>query len=291
MTKSFSSSSNLKRKIIITKKWNNDLIGEEIEQDLEWHRDEEPRCAVGGDPWLFRFVHKQSTGEQLVEKSLRFGHNLSFYLEKEIGLLHLAKILKIPDAIQIHSIYQAKRRKFYTQFSILFPRFDIFTTDLILSLTLTEIFNIIQQLSNALKSLHHHNIVHRDIKTSNIVYDSQNKEVYIIDFGHAELLFPGIVHQFKAGIRGYRAPEVGEFNSIFPQSDLYSLDVLLINLLIPTLTPVVTRKLNFDEEMIEKDLIDWKIYLRTKKVSEYRSKILVYFKSADQSSPFDPLLL
>ena len=84
---------------------------------------------------------------------------------------------------------------------------------------------------------------------------------------------------------------MGEFNSILPQSDLYSLGVLLINLLIPTLTPIVIRKLNFDKEMIKKDLNDWKIYLRTKKVSEYRSKISKYVKSVDESSPFDPLLL
>ena len=54
------------------------------------------------------------------------------------------------------------------------------------------------------------------------------------------------------------------------------------------MAPIVNRKLNFDKEMTEKDLIDWKNYLSTKRVSKYRSKIVKHVKN---SSSIDPLLL
>lgn len=47
----------------------------------------------------------------------------------------------------------------------------------------TNISKIMRQLLEALEYFHSHHIVHRDIKTSNLLYDIQNERLYVIDLG------------------------------------------------------------------------------------------------------------
>ena len=156
-----------------------------------------------------------------------------------------------------------------------------------------DIQEIALQISNALQLMHQYKIVHRDIKTSNMVYDSQNKEAYIIDFGHAELLYPDAKHQFRVGTRAFRAPELDEGYLILPHSDLYSLGVFLFNLLIPHLLPLIFTHNNNTATVgqeIEDTLNLWSSELSKNDVANFRSKIATLFSSSS-SSHLDPLLL
>ena len=75
------------------------------------------------------------------------------------------------------------------------------------NLTLTEVIDIMTQLTDGISHAHSSYIIHRDIKSSNILLD-QNMEARVSDFGLATLMEPDKTHvsTFVAGTFGYLAP-------------------------------------------------------------------------------------
>ncbi|XP_051171056.1 eukaryotic translation initiation factor 2-alpha kinase 1-like isoform X1 [Leptopilina boulardi] len=97
------------------------------------------------------------------------------------------------------------------------------------------ITEIVKQILNGLEYIHNLNIVHHDIKPSNIFISSSGKlHVQLGDFGLACPLQSESNHS-ELGTPMYAAPEQlkGECN---PKSDMYSLGIVLIELLIPMQT-------------------------------------------------------
>lgn len=83
------------------------------------------------------------------------------------------------------------------------------------------------QLSETLRTLHSLGLVHRDIKPSNILV-TPDQQIKLIDFGIAAKM--GTHHSFPTGTVGYAAPE--QYHDIVsPQSDIYSLGVVLYEML------------------------------------------------------------
>lgn len=99
-------------------------------------------------------------------------------------------------------------------------------------LPVRDVYHILQVVAEALNYAHAQNIVHRDIKPGNIMYNPQDKQIKITDFGIAR-----ITDSVKTrtgsfmGSPSYMAPEQMTGTSVNGQADLYSLGVSMYQLL------------------------------------------------------------
>ena len=90
-----------------------------------------------------------------------------------------------------------------------------------------KIKSIFKQIYDAVKYIHNKNIIHRDLKTNNIVFlDEEKTKVAIIDFGISSTFCGGDV--LNAGTLRYLPPEAFEENSrISIGYDMWALGVIL----------------------------------------------------------------
>ena len=100
-------------------------------------------------------------------------------------------------------------------------------------LTELEVQVYVLQIIKALKYLHNHRIIHRDLKLSNL-FLSENMELKVGDFGLATKLdFEGEKKRTVCGTPNYIAPEIldGKFGYSF-EVDIWSLGVIIYTLII-----------------------------------------------------------
>jgi WD40 repeat protein len=92
------------------------------------------------------------------------------------------------------------------------------------------------QAAEALAHAHHHGVIHRDVKPSNLLIDAQGT-IWVTDFGLARRLAdPGLTHHDSLlGTPRYMSPEQTRAGPIDGRTDVYSLGATLYELL--TLRP------------------------------------------------------
>jgi serine/threonine protein kinase len=97
---------------------------------------------------------------------------------------------------------------------------------------------VFEQAFQGLAHLHEHALIHSDIKEPNIMLKTcqyEQPKVTIIDFGlvrsaaGADLAI--------CGTAGYMAPEVWEFGKLYPGSDIFSLGVVIMQMLLDKIPP------------------------------------------------------
>jgi cell division septation protein DedD/predicted Ser/Thr protein kinase len=100
------------------------------------------------------------------------------------------------------------------------------------ALPLDETLEIARQICAGLHEAHAQGIVHRDLKPANIMVD-RGGTVKIMDFGIARLTVEdGQMTGTIAGTPSYMAPEQLELKAMGPQTDIYSLGLLLYEMVI-----------------------------------------------------------
>src|SRR5260370_13292794 len=102
-------------------------------------------------------------------------------------------------------------------------------------ISLAEANHMLRQVADALEYAHKRGIIHRDIKPSNILLDEQGN-AFLADFGLARTVEPGLMKKLTEnssflGTPTYIAPEQIQQTNVDERSDLYSLGVVLYEML------------------------------------------------------------
>ena len=123
-----------------------------------------------------------------------------------------------------------------------------------------EAATIVRTLALALQHAHENGIIHRDLKPSNIMVEKATSRVVITDFGLAKILDATDLRKTPdnqlLGTPLYMAPEqaAGNANAVGPGADIYSLGMVLYELLtakLPfsgSLREVLSAKVNQDPD-------------------------------------------
>ncbi len=99
-------------------------------------------------------------------------------------------------------------------------------------LKVSDLFNIMIQVTDALNYAHNQNVVHRDIKPANIIYDRRTKKPTITDFGVAHIADASKTKTGTIlGTPSFMSPEQLAGETVDGRSDLFSLAVTFFQLL------------------------------------------------------------
>jgi serine/threonine protein kinase len=108
--------------------------------------------------------------------------------------------------------------------------------------SLSETAQIIRQLASALDYAHERGVIHRDVKTNNVMFDNQGT-AFLVDFGIAKLTYSTSALTgtgMSVGTPSYMSPEQWRGEPVTPAADQYALAV--------TAYALLTGRLPFEAE-------------------------------------------
>lgn len=102
------------------------------------------------------------------------------------------------------------------------------------ALDVEQALELVEQVTSGLAEAHEHGLIHRDIKPGNILLDSRTGNAKLADFGLVKSLGSNVQATATGVVMGtvdYIAPEQGRGQAVDGRADLYSIGVLLYQLL------------------------------------------------------------
>ena len=188
------------------------------------------KLAHGGHGVLF-LVHDKTRSEDVVLKVLH-SQSLPSKLARRYFLreARTASSLDHPNVVRVHEVGEYQGRLFismeYVAGHNLLEMFESVSNPL----TIDKKLHICTQLCHALDHAHSMNIVHRDIKMSNVMVN-QAGQVKLTDFGLAKVLDEDPARSVLVmGTPDYMSPEQLAGDFVDARSDIFSLGVLMYRL-------------------------------------------------------------
>jgi serine/threonine protein kinase len=178
------------------------------------------------DPLIERFLAIKSIDLQRLDKNQREEYEARFYQEAKA-----AGRLNHPNIVTIHDLGQSGDIAYIAMELMEGPELQSIIEGN-QRLSIDEVLDIAFQVAIGLAYANQHGIVHRDIKPSNIMV-LRGKHVKIADFGIARM-DSSLWHTETGKIIGtplYMSPEQVKSNSIDCRSDIFSLGIVLYQLL------------------------------------------------------------
>jgi len=197
------------------------IAGYQIEQEI----------GRGGMAVVYRAI-QQSLGRQVAIKILlnRFEEDNDFAQRfKREGCI-LAQLLH-PNIIVIYDIGISENGRLFLSMEYLSG--GTLNEKIKQGLSFKSTIQIIRSIANALGYAHEQGIIHRDVKPSNIMFRHDGIPV-LTDFGVARMIESKTIHTMSGmtiGSPGYMSPEQATGENATIQSDLYSLGVVLYEML------------------------------------------------------------
>jgi serine/threonine protein kinase len=116
-----------------------------------------------------------------------------------------------------------------------------------------RVLAVMEPVCKALHFAHQTGKVHRDVKPANILIGN-NDQVYLADFGVADLIGGTISTPARAGTPNYMAPEQIRGEAPTPQTDIYALGVIVYEMLTGGMQPFSGERAPFAGSTREKIL-------------------------------------
>ena len=141
------------------------------------------------------------------------------------------QMLVHPHIVPFYGIFQADELTFLLERYIDGPSLDeILRKQAGRPMPLRDALVYFKALYTSLGYAHNQGIVHCDVKPGNVLVD-QGGHVYLTDFGIARYMDASVTTSSAMGTPLYMAPEQIRGDRVSPQSDIYSLGVLMFELL------------------------------------------------------------
>jgi tRNA A-37 threonylcarbamoyl transferase component Bud32 len=192
------------------------------------------RRLAGGSLSQLYLAESEKAGSLVVIKitpSMRDETGVDQTFERFLQEYEIAKQLHHANIVRCHELGVADDHAYLSM--EYFPDGDL-RRRLRLGVTAEEALALSIQITRALRALHQAGALHRDLKPGNVLMRGMDK-IALTDFGLAkqmamdfEMTDPGLIF----GTPHYMSPEQGHGQEIDPRTDLYSLGILLYEMLV-----------------------------------------------------------
>jgi len=166
-----------------------------------------------------KLLRKENMNSQELERARR-----EIDIMKQLTLLNNPYIIKLIDLLETDThIYMIEEYVSGGELVALILKNQ--------GLTEPHAHKLFKQILNAIECCHNNQIIHRDIKLSNILVD-ESKNIKLIDFGVSNFMEEGAFRNTFCGTPAYASPEIllgEEYKG--PEVDLWSLGVVLYSML------------------------------------------------------------